>query len=264
VYGEFVWTGFDYLGEPDPCSEAGGRSSYFGIFDLAGIPKDRYWLYKSHWRPDVPSAHILPHWTWPGREGEITPVHVYSSGDEAELFVNGESAGRRRKSAEKIAPVAKDDSRYYDVCSRYRIVWEVPYEPGEIKVIAFRNGRPIGEDSRTTAFKAAAVRLTPEKNSVADGELAFVKVELVDDYGTVLPTANDKVSFRLEGPGEIVAVGNGSSHGLEPFTDVSSHSLYNGCALVIIRRNGALPQPLKLSASCGNLRQAKIEIVAER
>ena len=188
----------------------------------------------------------------------------YTSGDEAELFVNGESAGRRRKSAEKIAPVAKDDPRYYDVCGRYRLVWEVPYEPGEIKVIAFRNGRPIGEDSRTTAFKAAAVRLTPEMNSVAEGELAFVKVELVDDYGTVLPTANSKVSFRLEGPGEIVAVGNGSSHGLEPFTDVSSHSLYNGCALVIVRRNGALPQPLKLSASCGNLRQAKVEIAAER
>ena len=89
VYGEFVWTGFDYIGEPDPCAETGGRISYFGIFDLCGFPKDRYWLYKAHWRPDVPTAHILPHWNWEGCEGEVTPVHVYTSGDEAELFVNG-------------------------------------------------------------------------------------------------------------------------------------------------------------------------------
>lgn len=261
--GEFVWTGIDYLGEAVPNLDL-CRSSFFGICDLCVMPKDRFYLYRSLWNERKETVHLLPHWNWDGREGEKITVVCYTSGDEAELFVNGESAGRRRKSAEKIAPVAKDDPRYYDVCRRYRIVWEVPYEPGEIKVIAFRNGRPIGEDSRTTAFKAAAVRLTPEKNSVAEGELAFVKVELVDDYGTVLPTANDKVSFRLEGPGEIVAVGNGSSHGLEPFTDVSSHSLYNGCALVIIRRNGALPQALKLFASCGNLRQAKVEIADER
>ena len=107
VYGEFVWTGFDYLGEPDPCAQSGGRSSYFGIFDLAGIPKDRYWLYKSHWRNNVPSAHILPHWTWPGREGELTPVHVYTSGDEAELFVNGVSKGRKKR------------GRY-----EYRFIWD--------------------------------------------------------------------------------------------------------------------------------------------
>ena len=162
--GEFVWTGYDYLGEPTPFNmdpsvftnfhteeekeayrrmvESWGqtisdvplpsRSSYFGIIDLAGFPKDRYWLYQSRWRPELPMAHILPHWTWPGREGEVTPVHVYTSGDEAELFVNGKSMGRKAKEG-------------------YRIVWDdVVYQPGKIEVVAYKDGREWARDSQQT------------------------------------------------------------------------------------------------------------------
>ena len=139
---------------------------------------------------------------------------------------------------------------------RYRLTWEVPYEPGEIKVIAFRNGRPIGEDFRKTAYKPAAVRLTPEQTELADGELGFVKVEIEDEDGTVLPLAKDRVNFKLEGPGEIVAVGNGSHNGLDSFAETSSHPLYYGRALVIVRRTGGSGLPLKLTASAPLVKSA--------
>ena len=147
---------------------------------------------------------------------------------------------------------------YYKVTERYRLTWEVPYEPGEIKVIAFRNGRPIGEDFRKTAYKAAAVKLTPEQAELADGELGFVKVEIEDDDGTVMPLAKDRVNFKLEGPGEIVAVGNGSHAGTDSFAETSSHPLYYGRALVIVRRTGGSGLPLKLTASVPSVRSATV------
>src|SRR5204863_9674149 len=132
VGGEFVWTGWDYLGEPTPFDAS--RSSYYGIIDLAGFKKDRFYLYQSYWRPDYPMAHILPHWNWPERIGQITPVHVYTSGDEAELFLNGRSLARKKK-----APY------------EYRLRWDdVKYEPGELRVIAYRNGRHWSEDTMKT------------------------------------------------------------------------------------------------------------------
>ncbi len=259
VAGEFVWTGIDYLGEPTP-NPTLCRSSFFGICDLCAMPKDRYWLYRSLWNDRKETVHLLPHWTWDGREGEKVTVVCYTSGDEAELFVNGESAGRRRKLTETPPVVGKKSPDYYKVCGRYRLSWEVPYQPGEIKVIAFRNGHHIGEDTRKTAFKPAAVRLTPEQTDVADGELAFVKVEIEDDFGTVMPLAKDRIRFALEGPGRIVAVGNGSSFGLDSFADVSSHPLYNGRALVIVRRGGGSGLPLKLTASADGVRSASVQI----
>ncbi|MBR1920644.1 MAG: DUF4982 domain-containing protein, partial [Kiritimatiellae bacterium] len=255
--GEFVWTGIDYLGEPTP-NPGLCRSSFFGICDLCAMPKDRYYLYRSLWNDRKDTVHLLPHWNWDGREGEKVTVVCYTSGDEAELFVNGESAGRRRKAAGAGSVVAKDDPGYYEVTGRYRLSWEVPYEPGEIKVIAFRNGHPIGEDFRKTAFAAAAVRLTPEQTALGDGELGFVKVEIEDDDGTVLPLARDRVSFALEGPGEIVAVGNGSPNGLDSFADTSSHPLYYGRALVVVRRVGGSGLPLKLTASAPKVRPASV------
>ncbi len=259
VAGEFVWTGIDYLGEPTPNPNT-CRSSFFGICDLCAMPKDRYWLYRSLWNERKETVHLLPHWNWDGREGEKITVVCYTSGDEAELFVNGESAGRRKKLAELPKVEWKNSPDYYKVTERYRLSWEVPYEPGEIKVIAFRNGHPIGEDSRKTAYKPAAVRLTPEAADLADGELGFVKVEIEDDDGTVLPLAKDRVSFALEGPGEIVAVGNGSPNGLDSFADTSSHPLYYGRALVIVRRTGGSGLPLKLTASAKGVRPASVTL----
>ena len=260
VAGEFVWTGIDYLGEPTPGYKL-CRSSFFGICDLCAMPKDRYWLYRSLWNDRKDTVHLLPHWNWDGHEGEKITVVCYTSGDEAELFVNGESAGRRKKVRDAGSVVAKSDPGYYKVTERYRLTWEVPYEPGEIKVLAFRNGRLIGDDARRTAHEAAAVRLTPEGPAVADGELAFVKVELVDAEGTVLPLARDRVEFRLEGPGEIVAVGNGSHAGIDSFADVKSHPLFYGRALVIVRRTGGSNAPLRLSASVSKLKSAEVVLL---
>jgi beta-galactosidase len=259
--GEFVWTGIDYLGEPSPSSSI-CRSSFFGICDLCALPKDRYYLYRSVWNDRSETVHLLPHWTWDGREGEKVSVACYTSGDEAELFLNGESQGRRKKATGLIPdPLpGKDSPDYYKITERYRLTWEVPYEPGEIKVVAYRNGRYIGEDFRKTAFKPAAVRLTPEKPDLADGELGFVVVELTDDDGTPVPRACDRVSFALEGPGEIVAVGNGSMNGLDSFKAVDSHPLFYGRALVIVRRTGGSGLPLKLTASVPKIRSATVAI----
>ena len=202
VYGEFVWTGFDYLGEPDPCAGQGGRSSYFGIFDLAGLPKDRFWLYRAHWRPELPTAHLLPHWTWPGREGEVTPVHVYSSGDEAELFVNDVSQGRRKR------------GKY-----EYRFVWnDVRYQPGELRVKTWRNGVAWAEDRVRTAGDPVRVDRTERRF----GRLTFVTFALKDANGTVCPNADRSLAFAVKPGTRLVSLCNG---------DASSHENFKGTAM---------------------------------
>ena len=202
VYGEFVWTGFDYLGEPDPCAQSGGRSSYFGIFDLAGIPKDRYWLYKSHWRNNVPSAHILPHWTWPGREGELTPVHVYTSGDEAELFVNGVSKGRKKR------------GRY-----EYRFIWDdVRYEPGELRVKTWKAGRDWAEDIVRTASKPVRI----ERQERKFGRLTFITFALKDKNGELCPNSDRALSFTTRHGTRLISLCNG---------DASSRERFNGSSM---------------------------------
>jgi len=206
VYGEFVWTGFDYLGEPSPCDEKGGRSSYFGIFDLAGLPKDRVWFYKAHWRPDEPTAHLLPHWTWPGREGEVTPVHVYTSGDEAELFVNGVSQGRKRR------------GKY-----EYRLVWDdVRYQPGEIRVKTWKKGRPWAEDVVKTA--GAPVRV--ERTVRTFGRLSFVTCALVDKDGTVCPNADRTLTFSVRPGTRLVSLCNGDATSRERFAGTSMRTFH--------------------------------------
>lgn len=188
--GEFVWTGFDYLGEPTPYNfnpkvhtkdnAPPSRSSYFGIIDLAGFPKDRYWLYKSHWRPDVPTAHILPHWNWAGREGEVTPVHVYTSGDSGELFVNGISQGIRHLGK-----------------GQYRLRWDdVRYAPGEVRVVCWRDGKVWACDTVATAGEPAALKVECERR----GQMAFVTVAVVDAAGRVVPTATNEITFELKAP----------------------------------------------------------------
>ena len=392
VAGEFVWTGIDYLGEPYPCvasfwtnapPERLARSSAFGIADLTGVPKDRYYLYRSAWNHCAETVHLVSHWTWPDRVGKTLPVYVYTSGDAAELFVNGRSLGRREKGAvydrpmnlaagkpatastaqsdhapgcaadgdaetrwcasgpetnqwwqvDLGAPVAfryfglafeadaatygytvsasddgaawrplfakplgaaapaavecpstcryvrvsfdglkskmwasireftltdrKPDNPYYDVCKDYRLLWRaVPYEPGALKVVAYRNGARIGEETVRTAGKPVRVRLTPERAALpADGEtLAFVQVDVVDKAGVRDPRAMNVVRFAISGPGEIVVVGNGDASGLASFKDVAQHPLYFGKAVVIVRRLSGKTGDVALTAACDGLK----------
>ncbi|WP_448661768.1 beta-galactosidase GalB [Sphingomonas sp. CJ20] len=218
VAGEFVWTGFDYLGEPAPFYEA--RSSYFGIVDLAGFPKDRYWLYKARWRPDARFVHILPHWNWPGREGAFTPVHAFTSGDEAELFVNGVSQGRQKR-----APY------------QYRFRWDyVKYAPGEIRVVAYKDGKPWAEETVRTVGAATAIAAMPDRATIrGDGkDLSFVSIDLRDARGNPVPTENRPVTVSIQGPGEIVATDNGDPTDFTRFPS-TTRKLFNGRALAIVR-----------------------------
>ena len=229
VIGEFVWTGFDYLGEPTPYDEYWpSRSSYFGICDLAGLPKDRYYLYRSHWRKDEHTIHLLPHWTWgKDRVGKVTPVYCYTDYDEAELFVNGKSQGRIKKN-----PKERLD--------RYRLRWNnVKYEPGEVKVVVYdANGSVAGEKVMKTAGKPANLKTEVwTQNAMsslkADGnDLAYVTVSLVDKNGTLVPDATDQLSFEVSGAGAFKAVCNGDATSLEVFTEPTM-KLFAGQLVVV-------------------------------
>ncbi|MBN1766137.1 MAG: DUF4982 domain-containing protein [Sedimentisphaerales bacterium] len=369
VAGEYVWTGFDYLGEPTPFSEE-ARSSYFGIVDLCGIPKDRFYLYRSYWRPDTPTVHILPHWNWPDYLGKNVPVFVYTNGDSAELFLNGKSLGRRTKGVIPARPanlalnkpvqasstgsdhatahavdndrttrwcaqenttpqwwqvdlgevhsvgylvfefdsvidnlgyeinissdasswetlISKDasdsagfwksptqityevdtraryirmkftelkrrawpcikevgvyaevvESSYYLPTYTYRLRWdEVIYEPGELKAVAYRSGREIGQAVMRTAGEPAVVRLTPDRDELrASGEdLCYILVEALDEKGTLCPLADNLIHFEVEGPVSIAGVGNGNPLSFEPF-QAEYRKLFNGKAMLILR-----------------------------
>lgn len=246
VAGEFVWTGWDYLGEPTPYYES--RSSYCGIIDLAGFKKDRFYLYQSHWRPELPMAHILPHWNWPERVGEVTPVHVFTSGDEAELFLNGKSLGRKKKSP-------------YE----YRLRWdEVKYEPGELKVVAYKDGKKWAANVIRTTGEPAKLEAAADRNEIrADGkDLAFVTVRVTDKAGLTVPRANNSIKFEIEGSGEIVATDNGDPTSLVPF---SSHEreAFSGLALVIICSKPGKPGSMTVTAKSPGLEEARVVIKTE-
>ena len=224
--GEFVWTGFDYLGEPTPYDAYWpSRSSYFGIVDLAGLPKDRYYLYRSHWNKQDHTIHLLPHWTWPDRKGKVTPVYCYTDYPSAELFVNGKSQGR----------ITKDPTTRLD---RYRLRWRnVKYEPGELKVVVYdENGNQAGEKVVRTAGKPARLVLESDRNSLhADGnDLAFVTVSLVDKNGTLCPDASNQLEFTVEGNGSFRAVCNGDATSLEVFTNPTM-KLFHGQLVVVVQ-----------------------------
>ena len=392
VCGEFVWTGIDYLGEPTPFAKE-SRSSYFGVVDLMGVPKDRYYLYRSHWNDKDETVHILPHWNWKGCEGRSVPVYVYTSGDSAELFLNGRSLGMRRKGEPglrnhpnllagakvsassnetdrgNIAEHATDGDRqtrwcacsrhlpewlqfdmgeartfstvtidfefpdemyayelltsldgdvwtsifskkkgvadkpvfgnpvtarhlrvlvtdvngskfasireicayeqridvppyssYYDVCAKYRLRWfEVPYEPGELKAVAYRGGKRIGEAVMRTAGEPAALKLTVEPRLTDNpSDLVWVQVDVLDEKGVRNPLAMNRVNFRLDGPGKILGVGNGNPHAFEPFTKTDSHPLFFGKAMAVIRRDG--PGELALTVASDGLAPATARI----
>lgn len=229
VIGEFVWTGYDYLGEPTPYDTYWpSRSSYFGICDLAGLPKDRYFLYRSKWNAKEHTTHLLPHWTWPGREGEVTPVYCYTDGVEGELFVNGKSQGR----------IKKDASQRLD---RYRLRWNnVRYEAGELKVVTYdKEGKKIGETVRKTAGTPASLEAnvwTEHKNGVLKpngNDLAFITVWLNDKNGTMVPTADDNLTFEVSGAGKFVAACNGDATSLQPFTQPEM-KLFSGQLVLVV------------------------------
>ncbi len=250
--GEFVWTGFDYLGEPTPYAEQWpSRSSYFGIIDLCGIPKDRYYLYQSHWT-NRQVLHLLPHWTWPGREGESTPVHCYTGFNTVELFVNGQSQGRRQK-------------RIKMMLGTYRLVWpDVRYQPGELKAVAYDNdGQPVAATVVKTAGPAAAVELEPDRESMAaDGDdMAFVAVRIVDAAGNLCPTADHLVTFRVDGPAEIAAVDNGDATSLEPF-QADHRRAFNGRCMVYLRSQRDQAGPITVHAESAGLAPARAALVS--
>ena len=222
--GEFVWTGYDYLGEPTPYDEYWpSRSSYFGICDLAGLPKDRYYLYRSHWNKQEHTIHLLPHWTWPDRKGKVTPVYCYTDYPSAELFVNGKSQGR----------ITKSDTARLD---RYRLRWRnVVYQPGELKVVVYdENGNKAGQQIVRTAGKPKRLLLEPERKTIkADGnDLAYVTVSLVDKNGTLCPDAANRLQFSVTGAGTYKAACNGDATSLEPFTQPQM-SLFHGQLVVV-------------------------------
>jgi len=248
VAGEFVWSGWDYLGEPTPYYSA--RSSYSGVIDLAGFKKDRFYLYQSRWRPDLPMAHILPHWTWPERAGKITPVHVFTSGDEVELFLNGRSLGRKKKGP-------------YE----YRLRWDsVIYQPGELRATAYKNGEVWAADTVRTAGEAARLELSVEKGPgktdgsriKADGkDLAFITVRVVDSRGVLAPRADNDISFEVTGPGEMIATDNGDPADLRPFPS-KERKAFNGMALVIVR---GVPGAVATGTGAATVREGTRKIV---
>jgi beta-galactosidase len=395
VAGEFVWTGFDYIGEPTPFSQE-ARSSYFGVVDLCGIPKDRFYLYRSYWRPDVATVHILPHWNWPGRVGQNVPVFVYTNGDSAELFLNGKSLGRRTKGQlpkrppdfgrgksatassveagnEHVALNANDadrstrwcaadaktgqwwqvdlgeirpvryiavdfereaknygyeikistdestwqsiitkstsrfprwggptrafhevdaqaryvrieftelqrgtwasirefgvypekvESDYYAVTYKYRLRWnDVIYKPGELKAVAYKDGKKIGQAMMRTAGEPAKIRLTPDRKELAaTGEdLCYILVEALDEKGTLCPLADNSIRFKVEGPAEIAGVGNGNPLSLEPFQS-NNRKLFYGKAMLILRTKDGKTGRVNVTAESVGLAPAEIAL----
>ena len=269
--GEFVWTGYDYLGEPTPYNldlsvltnfhteeekaqaiamfESWGqrvsmeplpsRSSYFGIIDLAGFPKDRFWLYQSRWAPDVPVAHILPHWTWPGRKGEVTPVHVYTSGDEAELFLNGKSLGRKPREG-------------------YRIRWDdVVYAPGTLKVVAYKDGVKWAEEEVRTAGKAKRIVL---ETDYAGEELVYVSARIVDARGTLVPDASNLITFKVKGGAQVIATDAGDPTSHRSFRETSIPA-FGGMASAIILKKG---EAFTLTAESKGLSKATLKLISEK
>ena len=249
VIGEFVWTGFDYLGEPTPYDEYWpSRSSYFGILDLAGLPKDRYYLYRSRWNKDEKTVHLLPHWTWPGREGEVTPVYCYTNHPTAELFVNGKSQGKITKRHDVKNNTGKD-GRITDIndpaIDRYRLRWNnVKYEPGELKVIVYdERGKEVGTETIRTAGTPSQIQLTGDLGSdikplKADGEdMTFITVSILDKDGNLVPDASNQIDVSVTGAATFKGICNGDATSLEVFTKPTM-KVFHGQLVIGIQSNG--------------------------
>lgn len=251
VIGQFVWTGFDYLGEPSPYDTDAwpSHSSVFGIIDLASLPKDRYYLYRSRWNREDTTLHVLPHWNWSGREGEVTPVFVYTSWPKAELFINGRSQGVREK----------NDST---VQNRYRLMWnETVYEPGELKVVAYdADGRPAGTKIVRTAGKPHHLVVSQNRTSLqANGDdLVYFTVQVADKDGNIVPTDNREVKFKVEGAGSFEATANGDPTSLRSFQKPVM-DLFSGAATAIAR-SATAPGLLTFTVTAPGVKPAKATV----
>ena len=265
VSGEFVWTGFDYLGEPTPYNDAAVRqglidntqsanSSYFGIVDMCGIPKDRYYLYKSYWLPEETTIHILPHWNWEGSEGEIIPVFVYTNGDCAELFVNGISQGMKCK---------KPDAE--NSIERFRLMWlDVIYEPGNLKAVAYKNDVKTGEATTHTAGEAYRLKLTADRSLINSSgyDLSYILIEACDKNGKLCPLADNMIAFEVKGAAVIEGVGNGNPQSTEAF--VAGHrKLFHGKAMLIIRSLHNQPGNIKVIATANGFKKEELNLISK-
>jgi len=271
--GEFIWTGFDYLGEP---TSFGGRdnstngywngdwparSSYFGAVDLCGFPKDRYYLYQSQWT-DEPMVHLLPHWNWKGREGQEIPVYGYTNCEEAELFLNGKSLGRKRKGEERtrlFVDFKQYEEKTFD--SKYRLSWNVPYEKGELRIVGYKNGKEASSKTIATASEPKRLSLSPDRTTIdADGyDLSFITVRVEDKSGNLCPNASNLTKFEIEGPGEIAAVGNGNPSTTEPFQSNQRNAFHGLCMLIVRSQPGQIGK-ITITARSKDLNTAKTVI----
>jgi glycoside hydrolase family 2, candidate beta-galactosidase len=267
MIGEFIWTGIDYLGEPTPYYvEWPSHSSYFGAVDLATLPKDRFYLYRSHWNKSEETLHILPHWTWNGREGEVTPIFVYTNHPTAEVFINGKSQGKQTKNLS--IPLRETENpesqKTFERQKRYRLMWlNTKYEPGSVKVVAYNDkGEAVAEKEIHTAGKPYQIKLTTDRNYIkADGkDLAYITVEVVDKEGNVCPNVNDLVHFEVKGAGKFRASANGDATSLDLFHELKMH-LFNGKLMAIVQaseKTGEIIFKAKSQKIKGN--QIKIQV----
>jgi beta-galactosidase len=271
VMGEFVWTGFDYLGEPTPyfaddadaANDWPARSSYFGMVDLAGFPKDRYYLYQSVWTEPA-MVHLLPHWNWEGREGQNIPVMVYSNASEVELLLNGISLGKKTTFSEPVElPVGAKVSADLKFASKYRLLWQVPFEPGTLQAIGYRDGKQVAADQVRTAGVPARIRLIPDRARIqSDGDdLSFITVRIEDKDGNLCPLADNPVRFGVSGAGEIAAVDNGNPATVESF-HADLRKAFNGLALVIVRSRAGEEGRIEVTATSPGLAEDNSEITA--
>lgn len=274
--GEFIWTGFYYLGEPTLYggkdnstngywnADWPARSSYFGAVDLAGFPKDRFFLYQSRWTTD-PMVHVLPHWNWAGQEGEIIPVYAYSNCDEVELIVNGKSQDRQTVGAQ-TTPLLVSFNRYEGDTfeSKFRLRWDVAYAPGSLEVIGYKDGKEAARKKISTAAEAAKISLEADRTTIAaDGyDLSFITVRIEDAKGAMCPRADNKVDFEIVGKGEIAAVDNGNSSTTDPF-QANWRRAFNGMALVIVRSEPGEAGKIVLKEKSAGLKGASVTLLAK-
>jgi beta-galactosidase len=253
VAGEFVWTGVDYLGEPTPYNASWpSRSSYFGIIDLCGIPKDRYYLYQSHWAGKK-VLHVLPHWNWAGEENKVVPVYVYTNYPSAEVFINGKSFGKKTFDRNSLL-------------DRYRLRWDQTiYQPGELTVVAYdETGKVAESKSIKTAGEPNNIRLEPNQQKIsANGEdILFVSVSIRDASGNLCPLAENLVHFTIKGAGIIKAVGNGNPTSLEPF-EASYRKAFFGRCMLLVQSTGQ-SGPISITASSASLEPATVTVNATK
>jgi beta-galactosidase len=244
IAGGFIWTGFDYRGEPTPYAKFPSISSYFGVLDTCGFPKDNYWYYRAWWRPEQPLVHLFPHWTWPGREGQEIEVWVHSNCAEVELFANGRSLGRKRVERNR------------------HVQWMVPYAPGTLEAVGYRDGKRVAAGTQRTAGPAHALRVAADRRRIAaDGrDLSVLAVEVVDKGGIVVPEAGALVRFTVAGPGRVIGVGNGNPTSLEP-DQASQRRAFNGLCQAIVQSSGPAGA-IRVTASAEGLRGDAATVLA--